>query len=337
MKYPSPNRWSRPWLWLPSKLAHDVAPSFLPLIAGLSGCKDNTWKPLTWKNIEFPNPMGVAGGVDKSGKSMISWERLGAGFVEVGTITPFEQEANSGKIMDRDIPQAALWNKMGFPNPGAIAMAQKFSRIGKPKVPVFINIGRNRSTSNEDAYKDYIACIEKLHSFADAFVINISSPNTIGLRDLLDTDQMMKFLTGITKRAQRVCPGKPFLLKMSPDMDEKNLWEALKESAILVDGWILTNTTSRRFTGSRFPIDSGGVSGRPLRKLSLSALKVAAKMKSTHPEKLIVSVGGVSTAADVEERLRMGADLVQLYSGLVYEGPLFFKKALSQLQNRASR
>lgn len=337
MRYESPSPWSHPWLLLPSQFAHDVAPVFLPLFSMAGACRNKEWAPLEWRGMKFSNPMGIAGGVDKNGRSLKAWSQLGAGFVEVGTVTPFKQGPNHGKIMDRDIPQAALWNKMGFPNHGAGALKQKLKKMGKLPVPVFINIGKNRWTSNEEAHKDYISCIEQLHPFADVFVINISSPNTKGLRELLNADELLDFLAQITKKARRICPDLPILLKLSPDMNEETLIMALKESAILVDGWILTNTTKARFTGSRFPINTGGVSGRPLKKLSLQALKVALKMKSTHPEKLIVSCGGISAAPDVEDRLRKGADLVQVYSGLVFEGPGFFKKTLTQLQKKQRR
>ncbi|MEM7645619.1 MAG: quinone-dependent dihydroorotate dehydrogenase, partial [Pseudomonadota bacterium] len=323
------SRLLKPWLWLPSQWAHDLAPYLLPAMASIRPARHREYRPFQWKSLRFENPLGLAGGVDKSGLSLPSWSRLGAGFLEVGTVTPREQGPNPGKIMDRDVRRQALWNKMGFPNPGAEALAQVLSRQGNHSVPLFINIGKNRDTPNEEASKDYALCFEKLHSFADVFVVNLSSPNTKGLRDLLSRESLLKFLESLGEQVAQLGLKKPLLLKLSPDMENADLREALETSGPYVDGWVLTNTTRARFPGSRFDAENGGMSGRPLNARSFEVLKLARDFKKEG--KLIVSVGGVSDSGDVEQRLQAGADLVQVYSALVFQGPLFFQKTLAGL------
>lgn len=323
----------RPWLWLPSQLAHDLAPYSLPLISRFVSVKNKSYRPWQWRGLHFLNPLGVAGGVDKTGQSLEAWQNLGAGFLEVGTVTPEPQGPNPGKIMDRDVLKSALWNKMGFPNPGAEALARRLENFKNKSVPLFINIGKNRWTKNEEAHQDYSHCLRKLHPYADAFVVNLSSPNTEGLRDLLTENQLQSFLSKLRGTAKEVAPTIPLILKLSPDMDEATLRMALAESLPLIDGWILTNTTKSRYPQCPFPPDQGGVSGEPLRELSLSALKIAAEYKKKNPEKLLVSVGGVGDASEIKNRLNLGADLVQSYSSLVFAGPRYFQKVLKDLQS----
>lgn len=323
----------KPWLWLPSQWAHDLSPLALPTISNCLPCEDNQWQSLQWKNLTFSNPMGIAGGVDKTGKSLRAWEKLGAGFLEVGTVTPEPQGPNPGKIMDRNIPQQSLWNKMGFPNSGVKVLIENLKKFEDRKVPLFINVGKNRWTTNEDAYKDYSRCIRESHTYADAFVINLSSPNTEGLRDLQDEKYLNGFLNSVLETAKEVCPEKPVLLKLSPDMVDDSLFLTLQTSSSYVDGWIITNTTKQREANSPFPLDQGGVSGAPLKKLSFETLqKVVNFLGSNKKNKIVVSAGGVLTPSDVKDRLVAGADLVQTYSGLVFEGPLFFQKCLRELK-----
>jgi dihydroorotate dehydrogenase len=325
-------RWRRPWLWLPSQLAHDLAPLGLPLISKFCPVKDKSWRPLDWRQLIFDNPLGLAGGVDKNGVSIGSWLSLGAGFVEVGTVTPEPQGPNPGLIMARDLAHQALWNKMGFPNNGVKALAKQLASIGPLSAPLFVNVGKNRWTKNEQAYQDYGHCIRQLSSFADGFVVNLSSPNTQGLRDLLNAKELHNFLEQLRHSCQGSDGGKPYLLKLSPDMDGETLTMALETSAPWVDGWILTNTTKERAPGLAFPPDEGGVSGQPLAPLSLRALTVAAQAKDKYKDKLLVSVGGISSAQDILTRLQLGADLVQFYSALVFQGPLFFRRVIKELQ-----
>lgn len=326
----------RPWLWLPSQWAHDLAPFTLPLLSYFFKPKNKTYRSFDWRGLHFKNPLGIAGGVDKSGQCLASWQRLGVGFLEVGTVTPEPQGPNPGKIMDREIRTESLWNKMGFPNPGARALARRLENFAEREVPLFINIGKNRWTSNDQAFEDYGQCIEVLRDFADAFVVNVSSPNTKGLRDLLSEAELTSFLKKLREKAQVAGANQPLLLKLSPDMEPDRLKMALQNSNDFVDGWILTNTTQSRRENSPFPKDSGGVSGRPLQALSRQALAIAKEIKDQNPEKLLISVGGVDSADEIQQRLNGGADLVQVYSALVFTGPVFFAQSLLQLQAKNS-
>ena len=249
-------------------------------------------------------------------------------------MTPMAQGPNPGKIMDRDISRDALWNKMGFPNPGMKPLIHRLEDFDAAGTPLFINIGKNRWTDNAEAHSDYTSCIKGLHSFADAFVVNVSSPNTKNLRDLLSEAELKSFLEKIKQQTDLVCSNKPILLKLSPDMDSDVLKMALEHSAKFVDGWILTNTTKARFEGSQFSKTEGGMSGLPLKSLSRKALEVARVYKEKFPEKLLVSVGGIDSAEEVSLRLEMGADLVQVYSALVFQGPQFFRKTLTALSTQ---
>jgi dihydroorotate dehydrogenase len=324
----------RPWLWLPSEWAHDLAPTVLPLAAAFSG-RPLSYKPFTWSGLTFQNPIGIAGGTDKTGGSLLSWQKLGAGFLEVGTITPKAQSQNPGKIMARDIPNENLWNKMGFPSPGCLYALTRLQSI-KPQLqtPLFVNIGKNRTTPNESAAEDYVYCLEHLQSVADVFVVNISSPNTKGLRDLLKPQALTDFLKPIVSANQRLIKKTPLLLKLSPDMSDSEIATCLTLSRDLgIDGWIISNTTLDRTNAKQFP-EEGGVSGRALTERSRDVLKkTISHLGSEKNGKLVVSVGGISDAQEIQTRLDMGADLVQVYSALVFQGPFFINKCLKQLNN----
>jgi dihydroorotate dehydrogenase len=324
----------KPWLLLPPQLAHDLGPWALPMISTLWKVKNPQWHERQWRNLTFRNPIGLAGGADKTGHSLLSWQNLGVGFLEVGTVTPLPQKANPGKILDRNISAQAVWNKMGFPNSGSVALEKKLQSL-KPKlqVPLFVNIGKNRTTANEAAAQDYILCLQKLWNYADAFVVNISSPNTKDLRELLQPENLRRFLLPIIQARNELGKTKPLLLKLSPDMEVASLESALQTSVELdIDGWILTNTTVSRPSSVQFPVE-GGLSGAPLKELSRSCLKNAlAFLKDKKGDRLLISTGGVDSAPEVQHRLDEGADLVQIYSALIFEGPLLFRNILNTLQ-----
>lgn len=320
----------KPWLWIPSKLAHDLSPFFISFLSYFfEKQKTPEWnsKQLT-TSLYFKNPLGIAGGVDKDGRRILDWQRLGCGFIEIGTVTPERQDANPGKIMDRHVSSKSIWNKMGFPSLGAQAVFEILTE-NKPQltIPLFINIGKNRNTSNELAHQDYTFLIQKFANLADAFVINISSPNTQGLRDLTTDTYLKNFLNPIVASRNENALKKPLLVKLSPDMEQGEYIAALKTCLDLnIDGFVLTNTTTAREMTQGYPL-TGGVSGAPLREKSIQALKTAKEICSAQKtKKILISVGGVMTAEDVFERIRLGADLVQVYSALIYEGPLFFRK-----------
>lgn len=333
----------RPWLWLPPRIAHDLGLYGLKIIsrlpAGAEAQENFKWSPLQLTpTLHFANRLGIAGGVDKDARSVLDWQRLGCGFMEVGTVTPLPQSPNPGKIMDRDLKTCALWNKMGFPSAGAAQVLKNIEAIkktGNLKIPLFINLGKNRTTPNEDAHHDYIKLMTHFQTVADAFVVNISSPNTTGLRDLAKAESFQPFLKALVSHHQNLKQRPPLLLKLSPDLAVADLSETLRICLNYgIDGFILTNTTTTRDLTPFFPTE-GGVSGAPLKKLSLKALETASKICAAEKsKKIIISTGGVMTAADVFERIERGADLVQVYSTLIFEGPLFFRKVARFVKQR---
>ena len=324
----------KPWLLLPPKFAHDIAPMTLQILSAFKEPKVYRWQSREWRGHFFANPLGIAGGVDKDAASVESWWKYGVGFIEVGTITPEPQDPNPGRIIDRDVPNRALWNKMGFPGMGALHARENLRDLPYPRAtPVFVNIGKNRTTPNERAAEDYASCIETLAGLADAFVINISSPNTVGLRDLFQPAAFSKFLKDVQQARDAHTDATPLLLKLSPDLNEDDLRMVVDTACDLgIEGFIATNTTLERQKSSPFPND-GGVSGEPLTKRSREVLKHLLEiLGSRRAGKLIVSVGGVMDAGEVFKRLEMGADLVQVYSALIFEGPNFFAHVATAAQ-----
>jgi len=316
----------KPWLWLSPSLAHKLSPAVLNGLTLLSPCRPFEWRAWEWRGLHFPNRLGLAGGVDKDAQNVEAWWRLGAGFIEVGTITPKPQPGNPPPVVDRDVPREALWNRLGFPSQGVRRVKQRLLKVPRPhKTPIFANIGKNASTSLEDAHHDYIELLQELNDVVDGFVINISSPNTKGLRELLKPARLREFLAPIL--SARPPGGRPVLLKLSPDLQDDELQAVLNISFELnIDGWVLTNTSQGLREGLKFP-DEGGVSGRPLTSRSLELLKRTVALLGERREgRAIISVGGVMSAQDVAERLNAGADLVQVYSALIFEGPYFFRK-----------
>lgn len=325
----------RPWLLLPPKWAHDLSSLALPFVSHIHGKPIPEWNSFTWKDMTFQNPLGIAGGVDKNAEHLNDWWRLGCGFVEVGTVTPQPQNANPGKIMDRDMHLHAMWNKMGFPSHGADEVFFNLAFYApRYRTPIFVNIGKNRATPNNEAVNDYLTLIDKFRPFADAFVVNISSPNTKGLRDLQNKDNLKALLGPILDKVSHFEPT-PVLVKLSPDMGDEGLAEAIANCNDLgVDGFVLTNTTLSRPEGCHFPAE-GGLSGAPLKSLSQRALQIAVEtLGNSRKDKLLVSVGGIMSPDDVFERLQMGANLVQIYSALVFHGPGFFHEVARRYHDR---
>jgi dihydroorotate dehydrogenase len=328
----------KPWLFFSPQFAHDVAPLAIRLGAAFQPEDIPVWQPFKWKNLSFPNRLGLAGGVDKDADLIEEWWAYGAGFVEVGTITPQPQEPNPGRIIDRDLESKALWNKMGFPGFGMNVARENLRDLPpRRRTPVFVNIGKNRDTLNDDAVRDYTDCMKTLSGLADAFVVNISSPNTTGLRELLQPERFQKFLGGVLAAKNKIDASQtPVFLKMSPDADDQDLQTVVRLACELgIDGFIATNTTLAREHGSPFPPE-GGVSGGPLAKRSIEVLRlVHDAMGPSRGNQLLISAGGVLNADDVRERLALGADLVQVYTALIFEGPGFFRSvARSMITSR---
>jgi dihydroorotate dehydrogenase len=321
----------KPWLWLPANWAHSLSPLALRLLNNFGEGQPLVWKTRQWKNLIFKNPLGVAGGLDKNAEFLRAWWNLGAGFVEVGTVTPMPQGPNDGRIISRDSTSKTLWNRMGFPSHGAEEVYFNLKSFSPYATPVFVNVGKNRTTKLEDAPIDYLAVMSHLQTLADVFVINISSPNTPGLRDLQKKENLQRLLEPLVKFCLRI--NKPLLLKISPDLSKEELEEVLLTAADTgVNGFVLTNTTLARTANSPFPKE-GGLSGRALSAKSEEVLIDSIKiLGNRRKDLLIVSVGGIFTIQDVLRRLDLGADLVQAYSALVFEGPGFFKQVAKQFQ-----
>ena len=313
----------KPWLWLPPSLAHSLTPLALKTYSRFFGKQPPQWKPLVWEGLKFPNPLGPAGGLDKSAINVGDWQNIGAGFCEVGTVTPLPQKKQKAPNLKRSLKYKSLWNHLGFPNKGMHFVKKQLSEWQEKKIPLFVNLGKNRNTPLKEAHKDYIQGMKTLSPFADAFVINISSPNTKDLRDLFSESHLFSFLKNLKDNSEN----KPLLLKMSPDLEEKHFLQVIEKSIEAgINGWCLCNTTTERNPAQLFP-PHGGVSGHLLKEKSLSLLKNLKKhLGSSHSEKLIISCGGVLSPEDVFERLEEGAHLVQVYSALVFQGFGFFKE-----------
>ncbi len=318
------------WKHISPKLAHEAASVFFNCYAEFCDSKPAEWSPLSWKGLSFPNRCGAAGGFDKNGDLLTALPRLGAGFLEVGTVTPLPQGPNPGKILDRDWETQSVWNKMGFPNDGSREIALTLAHAKPLGTPVFVNIGKNRSTSLEDAWKDYVSLRKDFAELADAFVLNISSPNTQGLRNLLKPENLSDFLKKIFQESPSI---QPTLLKLSPDLSTNQLQEILLCSVEAgIHGFILTNTTLSRWPNCPYPVE-GGVSGAPLAERSKEMLSQSLEFLGQYRKNLLlVSAGGILNPENVRERLQMGADLVQIYSGLVFYGPSFFRDTARRMK-----
>ena len=321
----------KPWLYLPPKVSHDISPVVLKALALLKPWPTSPKKKLKLMGIDFLSPFGTAGGLDKGAHSLYSWAKMGAGFLEVGTLTPKAQGPNQGSILQRSLKDVALWNAMGFPNAGYEACKPKlkaYQNLKKNKTlpPLFINIGKNRTTPLEKAHEDYLKGIETFKDIADAFVINISSPNTKDLRLLHEEKNFIPFITPLIEAAKKV--KKPLLLKLSPDLENEDFKKFIALCTTLeLDGITLTNTTSSRPSTLKqtFPVH-GGLSGKPVSELSKEKLKIAKQiLNELGSKQLLVSVGGVMSPEDANERMELGADLVQVYSGLIFYGPTLLK------------
>jgi len=281
------------------------------------------------KGLSFPNPVGLAAGFDKNATLYKDFQHLGFGFIEVGTVTPKAQDGNPKPRLFRLPNDRALINRMGFNNKGLDAMLNQLKNRPKDLI-VGGNIGKNKVTPEELAHEDYLICFHKLYDSVDYFAVNVSSPNTPGLRNLQGKEPLRKLLSAIVDARISKAVSKPILLKIAPDMNDQQLddvVEIILETGI--DGIIATNTTiSRDGLNSRsYEIKAcgdGGLSGWPLKARSTRIVKMIRERLT--PEHLIIGCGGIETAEDAIEKLEAGADLVQIYTGFIYEGPALVKR-----------
>jgi dihydroorotate dehydrogenase len=282
--------------------------------------------------LTFPNPIGLAAGFDKNAEGVTTWPRLGFGFMELGTFTPRPQPGNPRPRIFRLPAEQGLINRLGFPNVGVEEVARRLEEIkdeGRwPGTPVGLNLGKNKDTPLAEAGRDYVTCFRRLRELGDYFVVNVSSPNTPGLREL----QGGKFLDSILGPLRDEDPQatKPLLIKIAPDLDEAALADiANAVEKFRLAGIVATNTTIDK-TGLSVQ-EEGGASGRPLTKKSTEIIRAVHRL--TGGRVPIIGVGGIFNAEDAGEKLEAGASLLQIYTGFIYEGPLVVKRICEGLAN----
>jgi len=288
--------------------------------------------------IKFPNPVGLAAGFDKNATFFHEMEYLGFGYVEVGTVTPLAQPGNPKPRSFRLPKDKGLINRMGFNNDGAAIIATRLKNK-RDKIVIGGNIGKNKVTPNEEAFSDYEKCFDALFDYVDYFVVNVSSPNTPGLRSLQDKEPLKKILSGLEVKNKAKVKSKPIFLKIAPDLTNEQLddiIEIVPECGIA--GVVATNTTLSREgleTAGIEAIGAGGLSGMPLRKRSTEVVKyLSGKSKGVFP---IIASGGIHSAEDALEKFDAGAIMVELYTGFIYEGPMLVKRINKAILKRRQK
>ncbi len=280
--------------------------------------------------LTFKNPVGLAAGFDKNALLFDEFSNFGFGFVEIGTVTPKPQEGNPKKRLFRLKEDQAIINRMGFNNDGVEVIAKRLKQR-QSNIIIGGNIGKNKITPNERAIDDYLICFEKLFDVVDYFVVNVSSPNTPNLRALQDKKPLTELLHTLQQKNQDKVASKPILLKIAPDLTEEQLLDIIEiVNQTKIAGVIATNTTiSRDNLQSVNKEEAGGLSGKPVKNRSTDVIRfLAQKSNKSFP---IIGVGGIHSAEDALEKLEAGADLVQLYTGFIYEGPALVKRINKQL------
>ncbi|MDN3582154.1 quinone-dependent dihydroorotate dehydrogenase [Mucilaginibacter flavus] len=292
--------------------------------------------------LKFKNPVGLAAGFDKNAELMGEMANLGFGFVEIGTVTPLPQPGNDKLRMFRLPADAALINRMGFNNFGVDVAAERLATFRKnakgaqKDLIIGGNIGKNKVTANEDAVSDYIKCFDRLFDVVDYFVVNVSSPNTPGLRELQEKEPLMNLLNTLQQRNSKNGISRPILLKIAPDLTDSQLDDIVDiVQQTKIAGLIATNTTISRADLSSpdsLKNEMGGLSGKPLTKRSTEVISyIHKKSNGSFP---IIGVGGIHSAEDAIEKLNAGAALVQLYTGFIYEGPGLIGRINKSLLNQ---
>ena len=279
--------------------------------------------------LTFKNPVGLAAGFDKDGKFYKEMSHLGFGFIEIGTVTPLPQDGNPKPRLFRLPQDEGLINRMGFNNDGVDAMVERLKQYKAKDIIIGGNIGKNKLTPNAEAINDYVICFEKLFDHVDYFVVNVSSPNTPGLRDLQDKGPLTAILSKLMTLNNARPSQKPILLKIAPDLTDSQLDDIVDIVAdTKIDGVIATNTTISREglkTSQRTisDIGNGGLSGAPVKSRSTEVISYLHKKSGgAFP---IVGVGGINNAQSAKEKMDAGASLVQVYSGFIYQGPSLVK------------
>ncbi|MGH8174205.1 MAG: quinone-dependent dihydroorotate dehydrogenase [Rhodanobacteraceae bacterium] len=334
---------ARPFLFcLDAERAHDAGLAsieaayrigFNPLIAAKPKPA-----PVEIFGLHFDNPVGLAAGLDKNGAHVDALAALGFGFIEVGTTTPRAQAGNPKPRMFRLPDVEGVINRLGFNNGGVEALVRNVERAKFSGV-LGINIGKNKDTPNERAIDDYLFCLERVYARANYVTINISSPNTQGLRDLQEEETLKRFIDTLREAQERLASKhgarKPMLLKIAPDLDESEL-DAIADVVLAsgIDGLICTNTTIDRaqIAGRRHATETGGLSGKPLFEKSTAVLRgMAKRVRGRIP---IVGVGGIVCGADAAAKIEAGASLVQFYTGMIYRGPALIGECVESIRAR---
>ncbi len=284
--------------------------------------------------IKFANPVGLAAGFDKNALVYKEMGNLGFGFVEIGTVTPLPQPGNAKPRLFRLSQDEALINRMGFNNDGVEKIA---TRLHKKNAGIIIggNIGKNKDVPNEEAHRDFEKCFEVLFDYVDYFVVNVSSPNTPGLRSLQEKEPLTRLLTNLQGKNKMHPAPKPIFLKIAPDINNEQLDDIIEiVKNCQISGVIATNTTISRdeLKSDTTPLGNGGLSGKPLLKRSTEVVKyIFEKSAGNIP---IIASGGIHSVEDALEKLEAGASLLQLYTGFIYEGPALVKKINKELLRR---
>lgn len=332
--------------------AHKITMGLLNLLSKFSWgrwvmkkifCYENKKLNLELAGMLFKNGVGLAAGFDKDAKYIDALACLGFGYVEIGTLTPKAQPGNEKPRLFRLQKDEALINRMGFNNEGVEAAVNRLKKV-KSDILIGGNIGKNKSTPNEEAHLDYAICFEALYDYVDYFVVNVSSPNTPGLRALQEKPALLKILTELQLlRASHVAKAKlykPIFLKIAPDLTQEQLDDIIALSLeIQLDGLVATNTTISReglsTDSSRLDaIGNGGLSGLPLLEKSNRVLDYL--IQGLNQKIPVIGVGGIHSAENAMQKLNLGAASIQLYTGFIYEGPLLIKKILRQWEQKAS-
>ena len=328
---------ARPALFrLPPEKAHTFTLNAVRMLGRVKPRPRETEPPIRAMGLTFGNRVGLAAGFDKNGVAVDGWFSLGFGHVEIGTVTPKPQAGNPLPRVFRLPEHQGVINRMGFPNDGAERVVARL-RARRTSGVVGVNIGKNAVTPLDRAIDDSIFCLRAVFTVADYVTVNVSSPNTAGLRSLQDVDHLVPLLTGILEESRvlerRHSRRVPLLVKLSPDLTEAELRKSATAAAsVPVAGIIATNTTITRESVSGHPVgsESGGLSGRPLFAKSCAAVRVL--RETVGPSLPIIGVGGVASAADARQLRQAGADLIQLYTGMIYQGPRLVRELVEALR-----
>ena len=278
--------------------------------------------------LKFKNPVGLAAGFDKNADLVEELSQFGFGFIEIGTVTPLPQPGNDKPRMFRLPADEALINRMGFNNQGVDVVADRLSRVKKNGMIIGGNIGKNKNTPNEDAVSDYIKCFDRLFDVVDYFVVNVSSPNTPGLRELQEKEPLKNILSTLQQRNLRNGVSRPIFLKIAPDLSDSQLddiIEIIRETKIA--GVVATNTSILRDnlkSAEALKSQTGGLSGKPLTRRSTEVIRYLSE--KSDKSFVIMGVGGIHSPKDALEKIDAGACLIQLYTGFIYEGPGLVKR-----------